>query len=230
MEYTRWLPGRRTDQLNMAKIWCEVFQTKGSAWSIPADVITEFDGITITAERVLAVALSSERTKLITADCSNTFGEMVSQMRFIKKHWLLQPPLTDADMLSLLLHLHDDTKTPILAPHLEAEATIRYLDSGIIEVAKIRPRGDMTHEDKRAYAGVRIYFGLTGTPTSFDLFRLTEAPAGGYQLPHSIWTQRHSHRFEFPGESGNKAFFSLRYENGTGHPGPWGPVITVIIP
>jgi hypothetical protein len=40
-------------------------------------------------------------------------------------------------------------------------------------------------------------------------FKPREAPAGGYQLPRSIWTRRHSHRFEFPGESGNKAFFSL---------------------
>ena len=151
-------------------------------------------------------------------------------MRFIKRHWFLQPPLTDADMLTLLLKLHDDTKTPVGIPRLEAEGTIRYVDSGIIEIVKIRARGDMNTEDKRAYAGVRIYYGLTGAPTPHDPFRLSEAPLAGYQLPHSTWTQRHSHRFELIGESGNKIFICLRFENRKGGEGPWGPVLTAIIP
>ncbi|MDR2482722.1 MAG: hypothetical protein LBD08_03720 [Treponema sp.] len=81
--------------------------------------------------------------------------------------------MTDAGFISLLLALHDDTRSPLPVPRLEAE-------------------GDMSREDKR-YQRVRVCCGLTGTPAPFDPFRLSEAPLAGYQLPHSIWTRRKSH-------------------------------------
>jgi hypothetical protein len=88
----------------------------------------------------------------------------------------------------------------------------------------------MGAEYKRAYWGVRIYYGLTGTPTPQNLFRLSEAPSARYQLPHSIWSPRKSHRFAFPRESGNRIYLCLCYENGKGGAGPWGPILTAIIP
>jgi hypothetical protein len=88
----------------------------------------------------------------------------------------------------------------------------------------------MSREDKRAYQRVRVCYGLTGTPTPLYPFRLSEAPAAGYQLPNSIWTQRKSHRFEFHGESGNRIYLCLCFENGKGGAGPCGPVLTAIIP
>jgi hypothetical protein len=88
----------------------------------------------------------------------------------------------------------------------------------------------MSREDKRAYQRVRVCYGLTGTRTPLYPFRLSEAPAAGYQLPNSIWTQRKSRRFEFHGESGNRIYLCLCFENGKGGAGPCGPVLTAIIP
>lgn len=230
MTYERWLPGKRDDQLFMAKEWSAVLASKGAAWNVPPAEISELGALAAAAEPVLQKAKSTERSQVVTAECRAAFDLLVAKMRFIKKYWFLQPPLTDAEIISLSLSPHDGVKTAVPPPRLEAEADIRFPDYGIIELANIRARGDMTAEDKRSYRGVRIYYGLTGSPTPQDLFRLTETPQAGYNLPHSTWTQRKHHRFAFPGESGNQIFVSLCYENGKGETGPWGPVISAIIP
>ena len=230
MEYNHWLPGRRDDQIRMAKVWGAALAQKGPAWNVPATDCTELAGLTAEADAALTLAKSSDRSPVITAQCRTAFDGLIAKMRYIKRRSFLQPPLTDADLVSLLLPLRDSARTEIPVPRLEAEGDLRFPDYGIIEVVNIRARGDLGAEDKRAYKGARIYYGLTGNPTPADLFRLAEAPAAGYQLPHSTWTARRSHRFEFPGESGNRIYLSLRYENGKGGAGPWGPVLTAIIP
>ena len=230
MPYDNWLSGKRDDQLHMAKTWSPVLARKGPGWNVPPAEIAELDALIAAADAVLQTAKSSERTQVITAQCREAFGALVFKMRYIKKRWFLQPPLTDADFISLLLALHDNTRSGVPVPRLEAEGDVRFPDYGIIEVVNIRARGDMSREDRRAYRGVRIYYGLTGTPTPLDPFRLIEAPIAGYQLPHSIWTQRKSHRFDFHGESGNRIYICLCFENGKGGAGPWGPVLTAIIP
>ena len=204
MSYDHWLPGRRDDQLFMAKNWETVLAAKAAGWNVPPAEVAGLGTLAADAEAALTLAKSGERTRIITAQCKDAFDALTAKMRFIKQRWFLQPPLTDAELVSLLLSPHDTIKTEVFVPRLEAEGDVRFPDYGIIEVTNIRARGDMGAEDKRAYRGVRIYYGLTGTPTPQDLFRLSEAPIAGYQLPHSIWTQRKSHRFTFPGESGNR--------------------------
>ncbi|MDR2477361.1 MAG: hypothetical protein LBD18_06220 [Treponema sp.] len=230
MSYDNWLPGKQDDQLHMAKTWSPVLVQKGPGWNIPLAEITELDALIAAADAVLQTAKSSERTQIITAQCREAFGALIFKMRYIKRRYFLQPPLTDADFISLLLSLYDDTRSPVPVPRLEAEGDVRFPDYGIIEVVNIRARGDMSREDKRAYQRVRVCYGLTGTPTSLYPFRLSEAPAAGYQLPNSIWTQRKSRRFEFHGESGNRIYLCLCFENGKGGAGPCGPVLTAIIP
>jgi hypothetical protein len=166
MAYENWLPGRRDDQLRMAKTWNTVLAQKGAEWNVPP---AELGALATAAETAFQTAKSSERTQVITAQCRDAFDTLVAKMRFIKKRRFLQPPLTDAELVSLSL-----------SPQ--------------------------------------------------DLFRLSEASAAGYQLPHSTWTQRKSHRFAFPGESGNRIYLCLCYENRKGGAGPWGPILTAIIP
>jgi hypothetical protein len=75
-----------------------------------------------------------------------------------------------------------------------------------------------------------IYYGLTGTPSQQHPYRLSEAPESGFQLPYAVRTRRKRHRFEFQGESGNRIYVCVRWQNGRGLEGPWGPILTAIIP
>jgi hypothetical protein len=54
------------------------------------------------------------------------FKEMETEARFIKKHYLLMPPLTLADFSTLLLPLPDETHTPVPLPSGQSALTITY--------------------------------------------------------------------------------------------------------
>jgi hypothetical protein len=49
-------------------------------------------------------------------------------------------------------------------------------------------------------------------------------------LPYSVFTKKKKKRFDFEGESGNTVYFCLRYENGKGDVGPFGPILQAGIP
>jgi hypothetical protein len=86
-----------------------------------------------------------------------------------------------------------------------------------------------SHKDSNH--GVRIYWGVMGTAAATDKFRLTEVPLNGEDLPHSVFTRRKKYRFDFLEEDrGKTVYFCLRYENSKGEAGPWGSVISAIIP
>ena len=84
--------------------------------------------------------------------------------------------------------------------------------------------------DPRSDYGVRIYYGLTGEPTEAYRFRVTGTPKIGTDLPKSIFTRRKKERFDFEGESGKTVYFCLQYENPRGDVGPFGPMLSAVIP
>jgi hypothetical protein len=56
-------------------------------------------------------------------------------------------------------------------------------------------------------------------------------PASAKQLPHSRFSRRKKVKFAFdPEDTGKRAYFAVRYENGKGDMGPWGPMISAIVP
>jgi hypothetical protein len=67
--------------------------------------------------------------------------------------------------------------------------------------------------------------------SSTDKFRITAPPASGDDLPHSVFTRKTRHRFDYSEEDrGKHVYFCLRYENSKGSAGPWGPILSAVIP
>jgi hypothetical protein len=65
---------------------------------------------------LLAVVRSGDRTKAKVLECDKAFDNMATEMRYIKKHYFLIPPLTKADFVRLMLPIPDDTCTKIGKP------------------------------------------------------------------------------------------------------------------
>jgi hypothetical protein len=227
MHYRYWLPGGRDDQLHMARTWISVLGIKGTAWGVLPAEITDLTALVATAEAKLNLAKSSERTTVITAECREAFDALIEKMRFIKRRWFLSPPLTDSDYAALLLS-HENNGTEIPPPEAQPTADLLFPGIHAIELRNIRPV-DPSIGDPRSNEGVRIYFGLTGEPTETHKFRIKGEVKSGLDLPSSQFTRRKKERFDFPGESGNRLYLCMRFEkNGTA--GPWGPVLTAVIP
>jgi hypothetical protein len=203
-----------------------------TAWGIPQAQYNELTGSFDTARTLLQQAESSERTPVITELCKEAFGVLDDKMRFFKNHYFLVPPLTNANLVDLGLSPHRDS-SPIPRPEAQVEADIVFPGIHLVELQHIRPVGTIGLPDPRSDYGVRIFYGISGTPSERFRFRVSEDPKRGKDLPCSVFTRRRKERFDFDGESGNRVWFCLRYENAKGGEegeGPFGPMLTAIIP
>ncbi|MDR1218570.1 MAG: hypothetical protein LBK73_03060 [Treponema sp.] len=119
-------PASRDAQIHLVEAWLSVFQTKATAWNIPPANVTDLTADKAAAREILAVVKSGERTAASVVRCNEAFREMESEARFIKKHFLLIPPLTLADLPTLLIPLPDETYSPVSPPTVQPGITVTY--------------------------------------------------------------------------------------------------------
>jgi hypothetical protein len=230
-----WLPGKRAEQLAMAKNWVTVAGVNKTAWNIPPAEISELGDLEADAADALAQAMSTNRTQIITARCKMAFEALTAKMRFFKSHYFLIPPLTDMDLVSLGLKPKDPA-TPVPPPTTQAEADISRPGIHLLEL-HLRPVTGSPPDPHRADYGFRVYWGVmpaggaTVEAATGSKRELIKAPVSGGDLPHSKFTRRKKELLDFAGDdSGKTAYFCVCYENAKGEPGPWGPLFSAVIP
>ncbi|MDR0717350.1 MAG: hypothetical protein LBF50_08035 [Azoarcus sp.] len=81
----------------------------------------------------------------------------------------------------------------------------------------------------RTYYGIYPPGGASVEAATGEKRELLKIPATGKELPHSRSTRRHLKLFDQT-DSGKTAYFSVRFENAKGEPGPWGPLFHAVIP
>jgi hypothetical protein len=170
--------------------------------------------------RILCLAQTeTTRTLVTTAQCRAAFAALVEKMRDIKRRYFLEPPLVDADIISLGLKPRDTTHTISGTP--TAQVTIETYLVGRHELGiKIVYITGNPHD--AANKGYRVWYRvppLSETP-----------PANPEELHESFYTKRKKDVMEFPfDDSGKTAYFAVQVEN-EGKKGPWGPVVSALIP
>jgi hypothetical protein len=217
----------------MVRNWMNIMDAETrTKWGIPTDKFTELGNRYAAAQALLQKVMSDEdRTPVVTEQCREAFGAMEETARFFHKHYFLVPPLELADLIRLGLKIPDEP-SPIPRPENQPEADLTFPGIHLVELRNIRPAGGKPL-DPRSDHGVRIYYGLSGAPTEKFPVRVSEAPKRGVDLPRSLFTRRKRERFDFEGESGNRVYFCMCYENAKGGEegqGPFGPVLSAVIP
>ncbi|MDR2510842.1 MAG: hypothetical protein LBC77_09390 [Spirochaetaceae bacterium] len=221
MSATRdWMPGTRAGQLVMARDWNAVIGGKASAWSIPQDVLTDLGALLQAAESALEVAQNEmSRTPVATARCKAAFEALTVKMRDIKKRYFLEPPLADADIISLGLKPRDGTHTMTGAPAAQAKAEIFLTGQHELGVKIVFVSGSADAPENH---GFRVYYKevAVGEPV----------PDNPDQLTKSFFTNRKKDVIEFDyNASGKTAYIAVQIEN-NGKKGPGGPMVNAIIP
>jgi hypothetical protein len=239
-----WLPRKRELQLAMSQNWLTILNSSEPGptppptppWNIPLQDVEDLQTLTDAASSILAIAQSSARTETITAECKAAFEAMIAKMRFIKSRYFLEPPLVDADLISLGLHPKSTSHTPIPAPTTQAEADIGRPGVHLLELYLRAVSGAKADPNSADY-GFRIYWGImpqggaSAEAATGKKRELTQPAISGEELPHSKFTRRKKELLDFPAEdSGKTVFFCIRFENAKGEPGPWGPIFSTIIP
>jgi hypothetical protein len=217
---TDWFPGTREGQLAMARDWNSVITASAAAWSIPADALTGLDAVFQTAESALTTAQNeTTRTPVANAQCRAAFEALTQKMRDVKRRYFLEPPLTDADLISLGLKPHDTTHTMSGTP--TAQVTIETYLVGRHELG-IKIVYVTGNSNDPANKGFRIWYSVTAPGEA--------PPAGPEALTKSFYTKRKKDVIEFEfGDSGKTAWFAVQIEN-EGRKGPWGPMVQALIP
>jgi hypothetical protein len=216
---SKWLPGSREGQLEMAKTWSTVLGSKAKALGIPAAELTDLNSRISMAAKALDAANGEGRGPVNTAKCKAAFEAMVAKMRFIKERYFFMPPLTDADRISLGLKPKDKTRTPKAAPRGKFTGLTTRLSVGGMEF-RIQSADDVPQDAPSVVNGYSIHYGI-----------MPNAPLAGEALPHEKFTRRKKERFEFSAEDrGKTVYFCIRAQNSRGEVGPWGSIFQAIIP
>jgi hypothetical protein len=234
---TDWYPHSRDAQIHLVETWLSVFLTKAADWSIPQARVSDLTNALAAAKEILAVVKSGGRTAVSVVQCNEAFNEMATEARFIKKHYLLVPPLNSADLASLLLPQEDDIHTPVPAPTGQPGLTVTYpggphlLKVHLTFLAGTAPLDIRSDYGYALYRGIMPSGGATLEQAASIRHYLMKQPLSGEELLHYRFTRRRTEIVGFDAEeSGMTAWFCSRYENRKGDVGMWGPVVSAIIP
>jgi hypothetical protein len=221
----------------MVETWLQVFLVMATVWGIPAAIVTSLTEALTAAKEILAVVKSGERTAISVVKCNEAFKEMETQARYIKKHYLLVPPLTAADLASLLLAQEDSSYTPVGKPTGQPSVAVTYPGgphllklhlSFLVGTQPLDTRGDYGFA---VYKGVMPTGGATLEQAASTKHYLMKPPLDGDELLHCKFTRRKNEVESFPAdEAGMTVYFCARYENGKGDVGEWGPLVSAVIP
>ena len=218
-----WFPGGREGQLTMAKNWTGILTGQGPAWGVPEAVTQGFTTLTTQADGVLAAARNeTTRTPVVNAHCREIFGNLEDNMRDIKRRYFLVPPLTEADLIALGLKPHDTIHTPSGPPTAHVAVETYLVGRHELGVRIVYIDGS---PDDPANKGYRVYYRVVAPG---------EAPPENPEIPGafplSFYTKRRKDVVVLGyGDSGKTAYFAVQIEN-DGKKGPWGPIVSAIIP
>ena len=183
-------------------------------------MLAALDTLFQTAESALATAQNeTTRTPVATAQCRAAFEALTEKMRDIKRRYFLEPPLTDADIISLGLKPHDAIHTMSGTPTAQVSIETFLVGRHELGIKIVYVTGD---PNDPANKGCRVYYKVAAAGSA--------PPTAPGELIKSFYTKRKKDVMEFEfGDSGKTAFFAVQIEN-EGKKGPWGPMVSALIP
>jgi hypothetical protein len=230
-----WIPGTRAARIALANKWKGWFADFAVSCNIPAAIVTAFeDALTDLIEKNAAeVSVDSSANKLAAKNADKLLRE---KMRFIKKHYLLNPPLTD-EQLAYLGVLPEPRRTDPIPPAQNA-AQVTNISSPSIHIVKVSLAmvGVIAAGYKRIWYKYRLFFCIVDpnalTPTNSKGWTYSKViPTTKGDFTNSRTTYWNSVIFDCPEEDrGKPMYFLVCLENHKSEDGPFGPIMFCYIP
>jgi len=215
-----WWPTTKDGQLAMAQNWTQALANNGELWEIKVEDANEFTACTKRAAEAKKL-LDDKHT--CTPVIEERFRELMEKMgekaRYIKRRYFHIPPLQREDFISLDLKIPDREPTPTRTP--TAQATVKAFLEGRHElgIEIFYVHGDPTDLANKSF---RVYYRVAGIGE--------EPPADPEELAKSF-TMTHKKKvipFSYL-DSGKTCYLAVQIENGD-KKGPWGPMVSAVIP
>jgi hypothetical protein len=223
-----WMPSKREERLIMVGNWITQFELGyASTWGVPLNVVTKLKQCRDNAALRLSIVQDRETdTPVARQECKDAFDKLEVEMRSIKKHYFLVPPLTNANLVLLGFSVPDSTHSPMPDPKDLVEFEISTVPSDHRIIAHFHIAGSASHGKGHYHAAeIRFWVRELTAPAPLD------ADDEGWRSEadtHSPWEK------SFPGaDAGKRLYILMRWENsttGTKGKGPWSAIANLIIP
>ncbi|MDR0635844.1 MAG: hypothetical protein LBF87_02045 [Treponema sp.] len=171
-------------------------------------------------EAAYAKALNPNRGPVDIAEKNRAREALEKALRaFIKAFLLYSPFVSDKERNEMQLPIHDRKPTPVPPPstfpeyHIDTpvpnQLSLQFWDAGTKQRGKPK--------------------GVHGAEIRWELRE--DAPAKAEDLLNSEFATRTPHVFVFTGDKqGKRVYFCLRWENNKGEKGPWGALVSAVVP
>jgi hypothetical protein len=195
-------------------------KSNANAWNVPADTVNALDkAVAKAAKAISALNEKDTRTEVATAAANSAFDALTTLMRDIKRRHFFRPPLTDADFVALGLHLPDAVHTPAHAPTAEVTVDTFLTGRHQLGVSVNYITGSVNDPANKAY---RVWYRVLAPGEA--------APATPDDLHKTFFTKKRKDVITFDyADSGKTVWMAVQVEN-DGKTGPWGPMVSALIP
>lgn len=193
---------------------------KWRLWNIPTDKFSEF-GMAV-AEAQEAYTLSNDEdksTKVVKQRARVAFKALAEIMRFIKKRWLISPPLTEQDLVSLGLKVPDKKPSRYGAPTARIILKIKHWAPQTVGYDIEFVDGDPADPANKEFL---IWYKVCAEGEA--------PPSSPEELTRCDSTRKMTGKLKFGfTDSAKTVYISAKIVN-NGQKGPFGPMIQAVIP
>jgi hypothetical protein len=152
-----WMPGTRAKRIALAEKWQSWFAVKGPSKGIPAVAIDiHTDALTLTKETNAAEAAVNSTHNTQEAQLADE--AMQAEMRSLKNHYLLKPPLNDTDLGDLEILRPPKRTDPV--PPAPNQAAVKEITSPGIHLVKVHLEmlGVLPEDYQRHWYRYHLYY------------------------------------------------------------------------
>jgi hypothetical protein len=214
MENKDYIPSHDEDFDTLQNNVYTTASSKASQWLIASQVLSDLTPPRQRWSTAFAAYRNPQtRTPAVTQEKIDARKAYVSHFRvFVQGQLMHNPRVSDADIRSMGLPVHDRMPTPSPDPDVEPGIEVIAHAPGILEF-KFGKKGKGMH-------GVEFRWILSET-----------APTDWSELTHSEFATHSPLRLSFEGhDRGKQLYFAARWENTRGVKGPWTEITMAIIP
>jgi len=214
-----WMPGRRGDQLTMAKTWLVQLPVSYGKWDVTNAVLAELADLVEDVDNALVAQAADKGSEVANARVRQAFTDMIRFMRHIRERSFFTPPMKEADWLRLGMRPPDGIRTDhtVVTEVVEFEISLRNIREILVS---FRIKGADHRAKPPGYDGAVVIWDILDSP-----------PSGTTALTQHTMASRTPHAIQFTDEDrGKTVYVALAWQNERGIVGAWSDIKSAVIP
>jgi hypothetical protein len=214
-----WMPGKRPEQLALAKTWCAQLPVAGGAWNVTASEVTELALLIEEVEHLMGLAEADRGSAFANARVKEGYDTLVRAMRLMHRRKFFSPPMQDSDWIRLGLKPPDTIRTTHfeVSEFVEFELKLREIREVIVN---FWVKGSPHKAKPNGYDGAVFIWDVLDAP-----------PAEPISLTRHAMASRTPHSLKFTEEErGRTVYIAAAWQNERGITGDWSGIQSAVIP